>query len=126
MNPTAATTTSFDKHSNNLPMPDVSNKVSDGQNVFEDDDDLFMNLEVDGEKLAEISNVQKAQKPAPSKVETKAVKITTTVSKRVKYENSSSDEDSSPSKNAINQSDRSQTSAQIPAKPVGIRKRNIF
>lgn len=107
---------------NVLPMPDVSNKLSDSLNAFEDDDELFMNVEVDGEKLAEISNVQK---PAPSNIATKVTRITTTVSKRVKYENSSSDEES-PAKGKFNQAGRPQTSAQLPAKPVGIRKRNIF
>lgn len=91
---------------------------SDNQKLFEDDDDeLFMN--VDCEKFAESAKPQ-------TKVRTKA-RVTTTFSKRIKYENSSSsDEDTSPTASKLKPKPSSvaQTSAQNSVQPVGIRKRN--
>lgn len=123
---TAITTISSNKHDDLAPIQ------SDNQKMFDDEDDeLFMN--VDCEQLEGTSNTQKpaeskvAQKPVQSQVQTKAVRITTTVSKRVKYENSSSSDDednSTTGKSNPVQSSRPQASVQNP--PVGIRKRNIF
>lgn len=93
---------------------------SDHQKLLEDDDDdLFMNLEFDGEKVVEVPSAPKSAPPVGVRA-----KVTTTFSKRVKYENSSSDEDTPPSKSKPGGSQHS--TAQNPPKPVGIRKRNIF
>lgn len=87
--------------------------------MFEDDDELFMNLEFDGDKLNVSSG---ASTSVHSKAETKKPRITTTT--RVKYENSSSDEE--PSSSSKSNGNRPQTSVPEPPKPIGIRKRNIF
>lgn len=136
VNHSAITTISSNQLDNIVPIQ------SDNQKMFDDEDDeLFMN--VDCEHLEGTSNAQKpaefqvpqksaesqvAQKSVQSKVPVKAVRISTTVSKRVKYENSSSssdDEDNSKTdKSNPVQSSRPQASVQKP--PVGIRKRNIF
>lgn len=103
----------------------MSSTTSDNKIEFEDDDELFINLEFDCEKLGDSSN---AQKPVESKVEKKVVRVTTTASKRVKYENSSSDEETE-SISKGNDTSCPKTSVQNPPnppKPVGIRKRNIF
>lgn len=88
--------------------------------MFDDnDDELFMNVECDGEKL--IENSAAVTSSTQTKVPAKVPRLTTTASKRVVYDNSSSDEDTSSGSKA----DRPPT--QIPPKPMGIaRKRNIF
>lgn len=120
---TAVTSTNSDQHDETILMPEVSHKPSDNQNAFEDDDELFMNVEVDAEKLV--------QKPAPmTVVKTNVPRITTTVSKRVKYENSSSSDEDTSSKGECDPSDPSsrprKSDATAAVRPVGIRKRNIF
>lgn len=106
-----------------IKAPDVQ---TDNQQMFEDEDDeIFMNLEVDCKKLEESST--NVQNPAGQlKVQKKAVRINTTVSKRVKYENSSSSDEENTSASRPDVSKRQQSSVQNPVKPVGIRKRNIF
>lgn len=120
--PSTSSKISTDKKDNIPPSLDLNNTSSDYQNVFDDDDDLFMMVDYENSK----ENLD-AQKPVQSKDETKKPpNITTTVTKRVKYENSSSsDEDKSSPKNK--KSDESaRPTFQNPPKPIGIRKRNIF
>lgn len=93
---------------------------SDNQLLFEDDDDdLFLNIQIEGEKIVE--NPSSAPKAVPP-VQAKKPRVTTTFSKRVKYENSSSDEDT-PSSNIKAGDSQHRVN---PPKPIGIRKRNIF
>ncbi|KAJ6647210.1 Werner syndrome ATP-dependent helicase like [Pseudolycoriella hygida] len=93
---------------------EASKSLAKSDNGFEDDDELFLSVEIDCEKIEKGLNVEKSV-PA-----TTAKKITRPIPKRVKYENSSSDEETSPAKAQSN------LPVQDSSKPVGIRKRNIF
>ncbi len=81
--------------------------------MFEDDDELFMNIEYENSSAPTSSQSPTVQKK---------VQITTTVSKRVKYEDSSDEDSSFTGKSK--ESNRQSTSIQASAKPIGIRKRN--
>ncbi|XP_037041683.1 Werner syndrome ATP-dependent helicase-like isoform X1 [Bradysia coprophila] len=106
-----STVNSSDQHES--PAPQSAN-----QSMFDDDDDLFLNIEIDGEKIVQNPS---ATKSVP---QTKTARVTTTFSKRVKYENSSSDED--PTSSESKPVDCPQRDAHNPPKPIGIRKRKIF
>lgn len=96
----------------------MKNTSSEYQNAFDDDDDddLFMMVDYENSK-----GTSEVNKPVPSKEVTKdLVAITPTESKRIKYE------DSSSSDNSSTKNDKCISKTSIPPKPIGIRKRNIF